>query len=124
MEQGKYIESYKDLIFYPKAYNLSLTIHKLTTRFPKEEQYSLCDQIKRSSRSVCANIVEGFGRQRDSKKEFYRFLTIAIGSLDETNLWLDYSKDLNYITMEEYNKLQSNVLEIRKIMISFRSKLT
>ena len=90
------IYSHRDLDVFKKAYTASLEIHKLSLDLPKIEQYALADQMRRASKSICANIVEGFGKQRNSVPEFRRFLSIAIGSSDEMQLWCEYCHDLGY----------------------------
>ena len=96
--------SHKTLAAYKKALELSIRIFKLTQQFPPEEKYSLCDQIKRSSRSVCANIGEAY-RKRRYIKDFSNKLSISDSELGETQVWLDISLGCNYITEEEYNSL-------------------
>ena len=91
-----------DLEVFRRAYELSLVVHRQTLSFPKTEQYGgLADQLRRSSKSVCALVAEGFGRQRGSKVEFRRYLVMAIGSADETQLWCRYAADLGYVEHEE-----------------------
>ena len=76
-----------DLDIYKISYKLAIKIHKLTLNFPNIEQYSgLADQLRRSSKSITANIVEGFGKNPYYKGEFKRMLVYAIGSCDETIL--------------------------------------
>jgi len=96
------IKSYKDLQIYQISYKLALDVHLLTRSFPKEELYSLTDQIRRSSRSICANIVEGWFK-RKYKNIFIRHLTDALGSNGETKFWLEFCKDLKYLKEEDYN---------------------
>ncbi len=78
------IKDFSELIVYRKAYDKSLEIHKETLNYPKQEQYELGSQMRRASKSICANIAEGFGKQNVSTAEFKRFLLMAIGSADET----------------------------------------
>ena len=73
----------EDLEVFRRAYRLSLEVHRVSLDFPRIEQWALADQIRRASKSICANLAEGFGRQRLSKPEFRRFLVMAIGSADE-----------------------------------------
>ena len=95
----------EDLQIYQIAYKLMLDIHHITLKFPKIEQYGgIADQLRRSSKSITANIVEGFGRQRFYKDEFKRQLVYAIGSCDETMLWIKTSKDLKYINSYMANR--------------------
>ena len=70
----------EDLEVFRRAYRLSLEVHRASLEFPRIEQFALADQIRRASKSICANLAEGFGRQRISKPEFRRFLAMAIGS--------------------------------------------
>ena len=87
-----------DLIIYQVSYKLMLEIHKLTLKYPKIEQYSgIADQLRRSSKSITANIVEGFGKQSFYKDDFKRHLIYAVASCDESVLWIRVSYDLGYI---------------------------
>ena len=91
------INSFEDLDVYKRAYAISLEIHRASLDFPKIEQFVLADQMRRASKSVCANIAEGFGRQRQSSAEYRRFLVMVIGSADEMQVWNRYAADLGYI---------------------------
>ena len=77
------IKSFEDLQVYQRAYEISLEVHRASLKLPRVEQFALADQMRRASKSICANIAEGFGRQRNSSAEFRRFLTIAFGSCEE-----------------------------------------
>ena len=94
------ILSFKDLDVYQKAFQASLDIHRRSNDFPSEERYGLTDQIRRSSKSICANIAEGFAKQKASKAEFKRFLLIAYGSANDVLVWIEYCRSLEYITPE------------------------
>ena len=78
---------------FRRAYALSLESHRESRGFPKWEQFELASQLRRASKSICANLVEGLGKNQ-SPKETCRFIEIAIGSNDEVRLWLQYAKDL------------------------------
>lgn len=119
----KLISSVKELIVYQKAYAESLALHKASLIFPKIEQFALADQLRRSSKSICANLAEGYARQQQSKIEFKRFIALAIGSCNEVSVWLDYALDLGYITSAEYSHWQQSYLEIYKMLISLRNKI-
>lgn len=94
-----------DLEIYKSSYTLMLEIHKLTLSYPKIEQFGgVADQLRRSSKSIVANLVEGYAKQRFYKDEFKRMLVYSIGSTDETILWIRASKDLNYINKQIANK--------------------
>jgi four helix bundle protein len=94
------IRTYHDLDVFREAYAAALDVSRLAKRFPAVEQYELARQLRRSARSIPANIVEGWGK-RASAPEFKRYLQIAIGSCDETKMWLDLSKDEGYISENE-----------------------
>ena len=81
------VRSFEDLEVFQRAYRLSLAIHRESLKFPEIEQRALGDQIRRASKSIAANIAEGFGKQRLSSAEFKRFLMMAIGSADEMRVW-------------------------------------
>ena len=101
-----------------------IEIHKLTLTFPKIEQYGgIADQLRRSSKSITANIVEGFGKQHFFKGEFKRMLVYSIGSCDETILWIKASRDLGYITTKEANKYLKEYLILVKKISSFTKNM-
>ena len=107
---------FEDLDVFKRAYAISLEIHKVSLDFPKIEQYSLADQVRRASKSVCANIAEGFGKQFYSKPEFKRFLTLAIGSSDEMRVWIKYCVDLGYIPQQQGRLWTNEYREIAKML--------
>ena len=111
------IESFKDLIVYQKAYKLAMEIFEISKEFPKEEKYSLTDQIRRSSRSVTACLAEAWARHR-YEKSFINKLTDSLGEEFETETWLDYSKDCKYFSEDIHNRLTNEYAEVRKILIS------
>ena len=106
------VSSFDDLDVYRRAYAISLEIHRMSLTFPKIEQAVLADQMRRASKSICANIAEGFGRQRQSRAEYKRFLLMAVGSADEMQVWTRYCRDLGYVDpqivqrwMDEYKSI-------------------
>ena len=94
------IRHVEDLEVFRRAYRLSLDVHRASLEFPRIEQWALADQLRRASKSICANLAEGFSRQRYSAADYRRFLMTAIGSSDETQLWLRYAIDLGYVDRE------------------------
>jgi four helix bundle protein len=98
------IRSYKDLAVYRESYAAALEVSKLTKKFPPIEQYELARQLRRSARSIPANLAEGWAK-RSSAQEFKRYMQVAIGSCHETQNWLDMSKDESYITEKEHEYL-------------------
>lgn len=97
---------YKDLEVYQGAYRLALEIHRQTIeKYPRHEQTELGSQIRRASKSIAFNIAEGYGKQKNSKQEFIRYLYMAMGSANEVAVQLEFSKDLGYISEAEYAEL-------------------
>jgi len=115
------INSFKDLIVYQKAYNLAMQIFDLSKGYPKEERYSLTDQIRRSSRSVTSNIAEAWAK-RIYTKVFVNKLSDSLGEEFETEGWLDYSLDCNYIKKETHSLLIAEYDQVRKMLISIMNK--
>jgi four helix bundle protein len=108
------VRSFDDLEVFRRAYELSLIVHKASLGFPRIEQFGLADQMRRASKSICANIVEGFGKQRTSSAEFKRFLMMAIGSCDETQMWVRYSKTSDTSITRYFWRGQANTRKSRK----------
>ncbi|MGB8225258.1 MAG: four helix bundle protein [Sedimentisphaerales bacterium] len=98
------IKTYRDLIVYQLSYKLAMEIFEITKKFPKEEIYSIVTQIRKSSRSVPANIAEGWAKRR-YENVFIRHLNDSNGSCEETKVWLDFSKDCKYILIDVYTRL-------------------
>ena len=106
---------YKKLIAYQKSFDLAMLIFKISKSFPKEERYSLTDQISRSSRSVSSNIAVAY-RKRRYPKHFIGKLTDADGENSETITWLDFALACNYINKEDYTKFTKEGEEIGKLI--------
>ena len=109
------IKSVKDLKVYNQAYKLAMEVFEITKKFPKEEVYSLTDQIRRSSRSVAINIREGFAKKK-YEQVFIRQLNDSLGSSEETRGWLDFSKDCQYISEDLHNKLDKHYDEVNAML--------
>jgi four helix bundle protein len=110
------ISSFEDLEVFQRAYRVSLEIHKESLQFPKIEQYAMADQIRRASKSVCANLAEGFAKQRRSSAEYRRYLLMAIGSADEMRVWIRYCLDLNYIDSATSSRWREEYIVIAKML--------
>lgn len=106
---------YRDLMAYQKGYELAMKIFQLTRRFPSEERYSLTDQLRRSSRSVCTNIAEGYRRRR-YKDYFISKMNDAETENTETEVWLDFCLDCGYITIDEKKQLTLLNAEVGKLL--------
>ena len=115
------IKSFQDLEVYRRAYALAMDIFMLAKKFPKEETYSLTSQIIRSSRSVAANISEGWAR-RSYENVFRQFLITSLGSCSETQTWLAFARDCEYITTEEYTGLSQELDAIGKMLTQLHKK--
>lgn len=107
--------TYKDLLAYKKSFSLAMKIFEITKTFPKEETYSLTDQIRRSSRSVPVTIAEAY-RKRIYPKHFHSKLTDSDAENSETQVWLDFALSCNYISETIYQELTSESLEIGKLI--------
>ena len=111
------ISSFEDLAVFRKAYEVSLEIHRKSLEFPKHEQFGgLAEQIRRASKSICANLAEGYGKQSHSSQEFKRYISIAIGSSDEMRVWLRYCLDLGYVDETEWRKWREKYQEISRML--------
>src|SRR5436190_16302046 len=95
-----HISSYKELRVYQAAMDAAMRIFELTKRFPPEEKYSMVDQMRRSSRSVCANIAEGW-RKRRYKAHFISKLSDAESEAEETRVWIEFASRCGYISQQE-----------------------
>jgi four helix bundle protein len=109
--------AYRELKAYKKAFELSMEIFEITKAFPKEEKYSLIDQIRRSSRSVCSHIAEAY-RKRHYEKHFISIMTSGDSENTETQVWLDFSVACKYLTQSYYEYLSEKSGEVGKL-ISF-----
>ena len=110
------LRGFEDLDVFRRAYRLSLEVHRASLEFPRIEQWALADQIRRASKSICANLVEGFGRQSWSKAEFRRFLMMATGSADEMQVWCLYCRDLGYIGDDVAERWQGEYREVARML--------
>tara|TARA_R110001583_G_scaffold163880_1_gene316321 strand:- start:4041 stop:4391 length:351 start_codon:yes stop_codon:yes gene_type:complete len=115
------MRDFKKYEIWELSHKLTLDIYDLTQTFPKEEIYGLTSQIRRSSSSIPTNISEGCGR--DSDTEFNRFLTIALGSANETEYLIMLSKDLNYLTLEKSSLLLQEINLIKRKTFQLKQKL-
>jgi four helix bundle protein len=117
----KRVQSYRDLIVWQKSIELVKEIYRLVRRFPKYETYGLADQLRRSSVSVPSNIAEGQARQHT--KEFRQFLFTALGSISEVDTQIIIAKELNYISSNEAKQIETQIIEIKKMLYVLISRL-
>ncbi|UFH35450.1 four helix bundle protein [Flavobacterium acetivorans] len=106
---------FQDLLAYKKSFELSMLIFRMTKYFPSEEKYSLTDQIRRSSRSVSANLAEA-SRKIRYEKNFISKLTDCDAENAETQTWLEYSLACEYISQELFIELTNKSLEVGKLI--------
>ena len=112
------VGAFEDLEVFQRAYRLSLELHRASLKFPRVEQHALGDQVRRASKSICANIAEGFAKQGRSAAEFKRFLLMAIGSSDEMRVWCRYCLDLGYLEIETWQRWRDEYQVISKMLQS------
>jgi four helix bundle protein len=112
----KRVETFEDLDVFQRAYRLSLDIHRKSLGFPPIEQRALGDQLRRASKSICANIAEGFAKQGRSAAEFKRYLLMAMGSSDEMRVWVRYGLDLGYIDEPTWRHWRDEYQSISKML--------
>jgi four helix bundle protein len=109
------MRGHRDLKVYQLAYKLAMEIFKLSKSFPKEERYSLTDQIRRSSRSVAANIVEAF-RKRRYPNMFVSKLADADSEAAETQVWIDFAHDCGYLSQKQYDELIGGYEDVERML--------
>jgi four helix bundle protein len=107
--------SFKDLTVYKKSFSLALKIFKVSKKFPPEEKYSLTDQIRRSSRSVCACVAEAY-RKRIYPAHFVSKTSDADMENTETMVWLDFALECGYLSKQEYEELTMAAFEVGKML--------
>ena len=121
MSKLGHAESFRDLVVYKNARKLAESIFELTKSFPKEEMYSLTDQVRRSSRSIGAQIAEAWAKRR-YKKHFISKLTDADGEQQETQHWIETAEDCRYLSLEQTQKLNNGLSEIGRMINSMINK--
>ena len=120
-ETKKYSE-FTDLTTWKEGHRLALLVYELTKKFPKDEVFSLTNQLRRAAVSITSNIAEGFGRRH--VKEKVQFWQIAIGSIYEVENQLILSRDIGYITANDYNKAKDLLISSKKLCYSLINSMT
>jgi four helix bundle protein len=115
------MQDYKNLKVWEKSHLFTLKVYDVTKVFPKEELYSLTNQLRRSASSVPANIAEGCGK--NSKHEFAHYLNIALGSANESEYFLILSRDLQYLKQEFFEILFNLINEVKGMLIALINKV-
>jgi four helix bundle protein len=106
----------EDLAVFRRAYRISLDVHRASLTWPQIEQRALADQVRRASKSICANLAEGFGRQAIAPADFRRFVVMAMGSADEMRVWSRYGHDLGYIDEPTWRRWSDEYHEIARML--------
>ena len=115
-QRSEWVRGFEELEVFQRAYRVSLEVHRASLELPRIEQFALADQIRRASKSICANLAEGFGRQAVSKPEFRRFVMMALGSADEMQVWVMYCRDLDYIDERTAARWRGEYQEIARML--------
>jgi four helix bundle protein len=115
------MKDFRELKVWEKAHELTLSVYKTTSTFPKDELYGLTSQLRRASMSIATNIAEGCGRGSDA--DFAHFLQIAMGSACEAEYQLVLSRDLGYLRPDLYSNLQESLEEVKRMISSLLKTL-
>ncbi len=115
------MKTFRDLLIWQKAMALVTNCYTISADFPNNEQFGLTSQIRRCSISIPSNISEGFGRE--TNKDYYRFLTISLGSLFEFQTQIEIAYNLKYISLEKFNNLYEDSRELERMLTSFMNKI-
>ena len=115
------VKDFKSLTAWSRAHDLTLKVYGATKGFPRDEIYGLTSQLRRACASIPANIAEGCGRSGDV--ELARFLVIAAGSASEVEYHLLLAHDLKYLSHSEYDQLNGEVNELKRMLTAFITKL-
>ena len=121
MKNARYARSFRDLLVYRKAVEVAKRIFEISRNFPKEEVYSLTDQIKRASRSIGGQIAEAWGKRR-YEKHFISKLTDADAEQMETQHWLDVAASCGYLSGDEKETLETQLQEIGRMLNAMMAK--
>jgi four helix bundle protein len=115
------MKDFKKLVVWQKAHELVLLVYRLTKKFPKEERFNLIDQMRRAATSIATNIAEGCGKY--SQKDFVAYLQVSQGSSQEIEYLAILSRDLKYVSLEEYDDLNLRVNEVKAMLIGLIQKV-
>jgi four helix bundle protein len=115
------MRNYQDLQVWSKAHSLALDLYRASQAFPKEEIYGVTSQVRRAALSIGANLAEGCGRRTSS--ELARFVRIALGSASELDYHLIVCRDLGFFKNGDFDRLNKNLTEVRKMLTSFLSSV-
>jgi four helix bundle protein len=114
-------DSYRDLVVWQRAIQMTVAIYRLSAGFPKDEMYGLTSQLRRAAVSVASNIAEGYGR--GSRGEYKQFLGMARGSICEVQTQLTIARELDYGSPETLTKAEELSYEVNKMLVTILKKL-
>jgi len=115
------MQNYKELKVWAKVHEFTLKVYEVTKQFPQEEIYGMTSQLWRAASSIPANIAEGCGKF--TSQDFARYLNIALGSANESEYFILLSKDLKFISLDDYTIINQIINEIKAMLISLISKV-
>ena len=115
------MQNYKDLKVWERSHQFTLKIYEVTKSFPKDETYALTSQLRRSASSIPANIAEGCGK--NTNQDFAKYLNISLGSSNESEYFIILSKDLNYLSQQDFDMLFVLINEIKAMLMALISKV-
>ncbi len=115
------MQDFRKLEVWKNSHTQTLKLYKITSLFPKEELFGLTSQLRRAASSIPTNLAEGFGR--NSNPQVIQFINIAIGSSQEVEYLLLLSKDLNYISVENFNDLSLEAGKIKAMLYNLMKKI-
>ena len=121
MERKKSVRHFRDLEVYRRAFRASMEIFEMTKTFPREERFSMVDQVRRSSRSVCSNIAEGW-RKRKYEPVFCNKMTDSMQEASETQCWLEFAQACHYISNDIFLRMDQEYENIIGMLISMEKK--
>jgi four helix bundle protein len=121
--QHERVSAFEDLVVFQRAYAISLAVHRASLDFPAIEQRGLADQVRRASKSICANLAEGWGRRGFAPADFRRFVVMATGSADEMRVWTRYCRDLGYIDEATWRLWCDEYVAISRMLQGLRKAL-
>jgi|SRR5882757_7019753 len=111
------MRNYRDLQVWKKAHDLTLELYRVSQRFPREEIYGITGQLRRATVSIGASLAEGCGRRTST--ELARFVRIALGSASELDYHLLLSRDLGFMSSDDFTSSTAKLTEVRKMLTSF-----
>lgn len=117
----KPVKTYRDLNVYQQSFKLAMDVYHITKEFPKDERYSLTNQMRRTARSIPANLAEGWAK-RNHEKIFKRHLYDSIGSCEEMKVWLEFACQCNFLSETKYMEIQGKYAEIGAMLTSLVDK--